>query len=586
MKLNKKSSRIVSLLTLLSATTLSSASVYTHQLGPNTGVSASSSSTAFLGAAFATDRNKIWPSTCLRGTSIVDSPGNTSQIISLNSEYNHQKLEENIDISVNGKANLFDLMKLGSEQSFKRAVSETETSYTLLLTYRYDAPVVRYQLADIGSRLTEFGQKALANGADSFYRLCGDSFISQFERGGRLFVGIKLDFANKSIKEVFKSSTNFKFADLASVKAALNGTRNKFSSLVNIYLTAYQIGGDQLALGNILGVVSGDNIKACYSSTSSNYQCGTIIDSLSKYVRNDGPLLKSWQRHPAVTGIITTHYRDVIEGNPQYTSELTKNIINSRSLLYKAFKDQQKLMSRIETVLSTSYSPLLQARWNKLEDDYLAAKSVVTSNIEALEYAMSVCYSALDSCNSSRINTLANLGNVRLPVDPYSLIDVGKISVGKGGGEQYCRAPELSIIVGVGARVKNDNIKSIKIGYRKLLNDGSLGSVQYKQCGSGSEKFVEAPAGHVLTGFEFRVRRDDVAAINVLSKKWDRSKRKLTGKIVSTRSGSGSELSLDLSTDQVNNTFYNTDHVVLTGLSLRASSDDASGITGTVGWIY
>ncbi|WP_163832878.1 hypothetical protein [Spartinivicinus ruber] len=573
----------LSLTSLLFASSLTAASEYTHQLGRP---SVSSASTAFLGAAFDSDASSSWPSTCLNGSPVIDNPGNTTQTISLNSKYNYSKLEDKLDIKVNGDLNLFDIIKMDDEQKFKRTVEETDTSYTLLLSYSYKAPVVRYNLPNAGNRLTELGQQALDQGIEAFYRLCGDAYISQLERGGSLFVSIKLDFANKSIKDEFKASANFNFADFGSVKATLNKTRNKYSNFVNIYLTAHQIGGDQLALGNILGVVSGDKIKACYSSTENSYNCGTIIDNLSTYVSANGPLLKSWKNNPAVTGVITTSYSEVLLNNPQHSSELTQAIINSRAAIYNKFKEQQKMLSRIETVLSTDFSPLLQERWNKVLGDYNEAKSFVRSNIEALKYATGVCYSSLNTCNITRKNTIANLAKVKLPVDPYSVYDIGEVRVGKGGTEKYCRAPELSVIVGVGARVKGDDVKGIRIGYRKLLASGSLGSVQHKQCGSGYEKYVEAPSGHVLTGIEFRIKSDNVAAINILSKKWNHTLRKLTGSVLSTNSGTGYEQSLDLRIDQINNRFYNTNHVVLTGIGLRSSSDDASGITGTVGWIY
>lgn len=543
-------------------------------------VSASTTSVStFLGGGFFSDYETFGSQTCLNGSEIIDNPGNTKSEISFDSNYNYSHLASNIAFKVNGSASV-KWFSGSSEFEFSKLSEETNTSATLIFTFKYLAEPKRFLVND-SSSLNARGLNALSEGSSAFYRVCGDSFVSQINRGGMLNLLIKLDFASESLKSNYKAYSTGKFSDFASVSASLSAVQEKYKENLKVYITANQVGGDASALADLLNVVDGGAVKNCTGTT-----CLNIIDGLSEYVKSGGVLASSWKSSPAVLGAITSKYSDVIVAVPGYGGMLTQNHIAARKNLFQSLMQQKAYMAKIDSVLSTAFTPVVQSRWNALFPVYQDIKASVERNMDSIFYAQDTCYSYLPNCESASINAISGLEVIEFPRDPSAVYYQGELNIYKSGHETYCVAPESSVLVGVGARVNNGDVKGVKIGYKILTADGRLGSTQYIQCGSGVEKYVEVPEGYVITGVQARASNDNLAAVSAFSRKWDTNLRTLIGDTIISKNGNNYEMSIDLRTVMTSGIFYDTDHVVLNGIGFSVTSDNISGMTGRIGWMY
>ncbi|WP_020406132.1 hypothetical protein [Hahella ganghwensis] len=530
---------------------------------------------AFLGAGFDSDRNKSLQSSCLAGSITTTGQADVDITASFDSVQNIAELNEVLFTKVNGEPDLIEKTTNETRLEFKRLMTEGVNTYPILITYKYKAREKTYSPNNEGL-LNEFGRKALKQGSDTFQRLCGNSYVSQFEQSGKLFFGIQLEFDNKGAKQAFVDTTDLNFNNLEDIEKALTRANRLGNS--KFHVTTMQIGGQELSLGEILGGTT-NNGTSC--NDAGNLLCNQYLDSLAKYTSPDGGLMKSWKSGTAVTDIRTSKYSDLPLGLDEHHSELTDDISDSRNKIAREFENQQRILAKIDSVLRLPNDGLTGDRWERLKNQYRDIKIASEYNVQVLAGAMNTCHTDLGACYSTSVNTLANLDNTELPADPHAVYQYSKISARKGGTELFCRIPETAVIVGLGARIKNDDVKGIRLGFRELDENGTLGEIQYKQCGSGSERYVEVPAGYAVTGIKLRVKNDNIAAVSLLSREWDAEKRKLIGPVASSTSGRGFELSLD--TRKSDN--LNTNHAVLTGIGLKASSDNLSGMTATIGWI-
>lgn len=459
-------------------------------------------------------------------------------------------------------------------------MEESDRSATLIFTVKYSAKSKLFDVDSVDS-LNNRGVEALSAGDDVFYRVCGDRFVSQLVRGGVLYIVVKLDFSNKPLKDDFKRNASGVFSDFSEINSMLSVLQSKYKNNLRIRISAHQVGGDAVALADILRVAGGGIENNCNGSV-----CLAIMNNLNDYVKKDGVLANSWRDRPAVLGVVTSEYSAVVSNTPVYESKLAQVDMDSRKNLFSALMLQSASMAKINSVMSSIFSPVIQSRWNELLPIYLDLKDSVQRNIDNINYAQNVCYSDLLGCESASINAISSLEYVDFPRDPSAVYYQGELNIYRSGRETYCVAPESSFIVGVGARVYKNNVKGVKIGYKLLGADGSLGATQYIQCGSGVEKYVEVPEGYVVTGVQARASNDNIAAISVFAKKWDSSSRALESNTMIYKNGDRFEMTLDLGKDVPSGFFNDVDHMLLTGIGFSVSSDNISGMTGRIGWIY
>ena len=568
---------------------------YVHDFGPGdqsqnqrmykisavTSVSSKESSRPNIGGGFYNDFDLFTTDNCINGEGVIDNSGDTSGSISFDYQSNLVKTFNDRRLKVDGNATYGGFDAEASYSAHSQA-SNTTSSSTIIYRQSYEAPVVRFALDNNDPNILNLeAAAALAAGVKQFYSKYGTSYINELQRGGVFNLIIKLDFSNSSLKNKYETEFGASYFDFASLEASLIEIQDKYATNLRVYITANQIGGDASMLGEVLNAVDGDSVKECTKN-----ECIDLLKGVRNYLQKDSSMAVSWRENPAILGIHTRSYNDVIPTLPQIISELDVDIIGARVDIHNALLMQYSKLNEVKVVLSNNANnSIVQKRWDALDQAYEELKVKVESNIFDLEAAHSNCFSTLSQCINSAVNTIANLNVIEYPQSPSAVYDIGVIDIARGGYETFCSAPYSSVLVGFGARASKGDIKGVRIGYRLLNSAGSLGSIQVKQCGQGYERYVQVPDGHVLTGVQARVRKNDVAAINAFSKRWDSSIRELTGNVVSTASGTGYEMTLDLSEPGLSGHPLDTDHVALTGVGFRDSSDDISGISGKVGWM-
>lgn len=90
-----------------------------------------------------------------------------------------------------------------------------------------------------------------------------------------------------------------------------------------------------------------------------------------------------------------------------------------------------------------------------------------------------------------------------------------------GGIEAELVVPDCHVIVGAGTRSNDDNAKTLVVYAAPFSANGSLGPSQTFRGGSeptaGVEDEYQAPGGRVLTGIGFRIFDDDVVGMRVVT---------------------------------------------------------------------
>lgn len=72
------------------------------------------------------------------------------------------------------------------------------------------------------------------------------------------------------------------------------------------------------------------------------------------------------------------------------------------------------------------------------------------------------------------------------------------------------------VLVSLGIGVKNNNVEILKLGFRTLNPDGTMGNITYKTGGSGTiEQEYQVPSGKAITGLKIGVKDSNVNAFEV-----------------------------------------------------------------------
>ena len=139
-----------------------------------------------------------------------------------------------------------------------------------------------------------------------------------------------------------------------------------------------------------------------------------------------------------------------------------------------------------------------------------------------------------------------------------------------------------SVIVGVGARVKDDDIQAIFLDVAEIQSNGTFGSVERLAFGPDTSKdpevFVSIPSGNILVGCGMRVHDDDVAEITLWSRAFDPVSC-LLGADLHVSSGGSDDPELSW---YVNDWDYPEDQMattIITGIGARSHDDDVATMT-------
>jgi len=549
------------------------------------------------GSAYNSFDDTILPVQCLNGNLSQISYNESTSI-----DFVHTAAYDSIkkDTEISGEVDYKGYFNANNFFRFVTNLKETRTRSTMVFRYQTKG---QYQLFNAsyqnGSILNDLGLSALRSDASmgQFFRTCGDKVVDHLTTGGNLYVALSINFATDFMKQHFESKGKADFTTAVGVfdlKSGIQRVKTTYGESATILLSAYQVGGDSTYVGDLLALVTGEKIANCTKVDSSVGECSQVIDSLHTYV--SGPLALSMKNHPTVLGFGSSSYAFVPEIGNHTFAIYPASVIDARKRLTQVMVQQNEIRSEWDSAVTAynSFPPMLKGRWQDTIAQVTAAISVLDSNLLNLRAAFDTCYNSSAEtvnslCEASVNNVLLNLSTPQFPPKPFAVYDHGLHNVNGRNPEIQCKLPELSVLTGVAMRTKGTNAEGILCWYRPLNANGTLGAETSMQVGSGSEAAVRVPAGHVMTGYGYRVKDDNTKTAIAYYRKWDPVTRSLTGPTLSVRGGSdpnnGLELVYNLAGGTANNKPIDTNHMILTGIGAAVKGDNADGLRAFLGWI-
>lgn len=139
-------------------------------------------------------------------------------------------------------------------------------------------------------------------------------------------------------------------------------------------------------------------------------------------------------------------------------------------------------------------------------------------------------------------------------------------------------------IVGVGARVKPGEVTTLRVHARQVMPNGTLGGLREYRGGSepnhNLEVWCKAPAGHLLTGLGGRIRNDNMTTLRIYYRKYNPNTRKLVGPVFNKGCGTAPNHALErrvVSWEAFTNP-ARENRAIVTGLSMRELSDNLNSL--------
>ncbi|MDD3266879.1 MAG: hypothetical protein PHC75_06870 [Burkholderiales bacterium] len=282
--------------------------------------------------------------------------------------------------------------------------------------------------------LTNEAQQALKNSPDSFRKMCGDKIVSELDAGAIVLMKLTLNFASRSEKKSFDSSTSSLGGIngvLAKLKQKQNGT--KFT----ITASALQLGGNPDLLTQLF-IRHGGNIDQngypalnCSGVNGDDKDCVGLINEVIDYANTlkaqlnnksdyyySSPVLSSWgqlgvnilfsERSITVQSALYELYR-IIENDS--AKEIFIN--NYLQLLNKTPNVKSQFIRNIYTI---------QDLYKKLIANYDDTRNQLAENC-GVGYLNNRC---IDSVNKTKLRRQQILDNyeVILPLESYIMSNI------------------------------------------------------------------------------------------------------------------------------------------------------------------
>lgn len=281
----------------------------------------------------------------------------------------------------------FGMFSAEAEADYLRSIQDLD--YSLSLNYSeflYDTVNIRL-FGPNQKALTESG-KDIYNDPDIkkyFNILCGDDFISSYQQGAALLMGLNIRFHSHSDKQQFTAKSESSFGNLYSASNQIQLIAQQYHINGRVIIQAYQKGGNPAELSKILA----KDDKGVYYSLSCDLQhmdnCVKAANGLLNYAVDNFPKQVSFNPDkglvPLGPGFIK-HDPIAEYGLTPAPSLVTKEVAENRIFLGNALKENQYYQQKIDTLL-LGYP----VQWDKNSEIYKAAAKLykmATNNIDAI----------------------------------------------------------------------------------------------------------------------------------------------------------------------------------------------------------
>ncbi len=249
---------------------------------------------------------------------------------------------------------------------------------------------VDYDSSKIENFLTPQSLEWYKSNKLTFFKHCGNAFVTDFTGGVRFIAKIQIDLSSNAYRQEIENTFNVKYKSLAelenTIKTASKNKDNSFS--VDIALN--QFGGDASQIGSAIGgkdfICSGSDISKCMGA----------LENVAKYVQT-------------IPAQIKTSSGKIDEARLNYYSPLAKKytqaFIGFNEPASEAEADRAarlELESEYANYL-VEYFSLPDYQFLKFNKEFTQSRANLANRISYLEKMAAVCYSPsqLDNCSAS-----------------------------------------------------------------------------------------------------------------------------------------------------------------------------------------
>jgi len=316
------------------------------------------------GGGYSSDSLQITHQVCFNGTI---STGEQRGRIRMDTGLSYSQMISELGVSASVKAS-WRFWSAEAEASYMQSLEETEYSLSLNY-YQYISNNVNVHIAGAGTNaLTEEGKGFYNDGKNPYFGLlCGDYYISSYEQGALLKMGINIKFSSSLDKKSFEAHASASFLSIAAVTASVKDATSKYNMQGSVSIQAYQKGGDPSELSGILGKDSSGQYYATTCSFKKMDACSNAAGQMLGYAATSFKNQVSTKNNTGLVPLgigFTEYYPIEYLGLTPPASLVTPEVLQYRGYLANVLEENEFFQEKLHPFLNRGYP-------GKLDDNFI-----------------------------------------------------------------------------------------------------------------------------------------------------------------------------------------------------------------------
>jgi hypothetical protein len=305
------------------------------------------------GSGFSHDTQQIPPNTCY--DTIVTATTGQQGTINLNTAMSFSDFQKQMHFNVEVEGG-FGMFSAEADADYLRSIQDLD--YSLSLNYS------EFLYDTVMDRLVGPGQKALTESGKEIYNdpkinkyfgvLCGDDFISAYQQGASLLMGINIRFNSHFDKEQFNAHASASFGNLISASTTLQTMSQQYNLHGTVIIQAFQKGGNPAELSKILSKDTSNTYYALSCDLQHMDSCVKAANGLLTYAVENFPKQISFNPDkglvPLGSGFIQ-HDPIAEYGLTPPPSLVSKEVLDNRIYLASALKENQYYQQKLDALI-------------------------------------------------------------------------------------------------------------------------------------------------------------------------------------------------------------------------------------------
>ena len=315
---------------------------------------------ASLGDSYNSLSQKLNPSaSCVSGEVVSQDSSSSRTQMDVNQSAN--KLMSELSGEVDGTPR-FAFANINAQGGFYRSLSNNDRSISLVFSSKIETIVDRLTKPTLDSSLVSAAPHEV-------FSDCGDSFVSQIHKGGRITVTVKLSFSSSENREKWQGLTQLN-TPWFKLKKDIKDKASKNSADGILSINIHQEGGDATSAPmatKTCSIASAEDLDSCLDS----------VNMAIEYATNEFPAQVS--SAPAILSY-RTEKLNALRGVSGINFKVPQNILKIRSDLKTMLDTQGDFKSAYENAIKMGFS---------ISSD---TKSKVDGNLALIQRIAETCY--------------------------------------------------------------------------------------------------------------------------------------------------------------------------------------------------